>query len=111
MSPEELPVLQDPDAPSCSLDAPGLAEQLERYATIGRSVLALERTPRSLTAILSPAVDPELVERTLAVERECCEFFDLDFDQGSRRLTVAVATDEMASAVDAIATALGAASR
>jgi hypothetical protein len=92
--------------PSCSLDREGLADQRVRYTTLGRTVIDLDRTPRQLVATFSAATDPALVEETLRVERECCPFFDLEFDPAERRLTVGVASSEMEPAVEAIQFAL-----
>jgi hypothetical protein len=94
--------------PSCSLDDDGVAVQGARYREIGRSVVSAERSARSLVVTLSPRVDRSLVEETLRVERGCCEFFDLDFDPDRRLLTIAVPTEEMAPALEAISGALGA---
>ena len=93
--------------PACSLDGNGMVAQGARYSEIGQSVLHSERSPRSLTVALSPSVDLALVEETLRVERRCCEFFDLDFDPDRRLLTIAVPTEEMAPALEAISSALG----
>jgi hypothetical protein len=99
------------EVPSCSLDAGGLRNQGERYAAIGRTVVGVERSPRSLVVDLGPSADRALVEETLRIERECCPFFDLDYDPDRRRLSVAVASEEMDAAIDAIAAALGASDR
>jgi hypothetical protein len=95
------------EVPSCSLDRDGLTAQHERYAAIGRAVVGVERSPRALVVTLADGIDAALVERTLRIERECCPFFDLDFDSHERRLSIAVASEEMVPALDAIAHALG----
>jgi hypothetical protein len=94
-------------APACSLDGEGMVAQAARYREIGESVLRAERSPRSLVITLSPSVDRSLVEETLRVERGCCEFFNLDFDPERRVITIAVPTEEMAPALEAISSALG----
>jgi hypothetical protein len=67
----------------------------------------LERRRRCLIVELSESVDPKLVDELLAVERECCPFFELGWEPGARRLTVSVSYPEHEPALDAIAFALG----
>ena len=100
MSGRELPIAE------CRLDLPGLRAQRDRYREIGRHLTGLEREPRRLTARLSADVDRALVERTIEVERSCCEFFQLRFDDRRRELVVTVAEPARDPALDAIAEAL-----
>jgi hypothetical protein len=93
-------------APSCALDESGLSSQLERYRQAGRNARLIERTPRSLVVHLDEDVDTELVAETIAVERECCPFFALVWEQDRRRLTVLVSQAAHEPALDAIAFAL-----
>jgi hypothetical protein len=98
---EELPM-----APSCALDESGLREQLARYRAVGHGARLLERTPRRLVVEIDGAVEKDLVEEVLAVERECCPFFTLDWMAEARRFVVSVSTVEHEPALDAIAFAL-----
>lgn len=91
---------------SCALDLDGLTAQRDRYAAIGRTVTDLARSPRWFSATLSAAADVALIEETLRIERECCPFFELDFDPRRRRLRVGVDSEEMAPALEAIYEAL-----
>jgi hypothetical protein len=59
-----------------------------------------------LTARFDIDPDRDLMRATLAVERECCAFFALEYVESERRLTVSVADPERAPALDAIAAAL-----
>jgi len=93
-------------APSCSLDEDGLALQLQRYAEAGRRARLVQRTPRVLVADLDAHVDVELVGELVAVERECCPFFELSWQPRTRRLSVSVSAAEHEPALDAIAYAL-----
>jgi len=95
-----------PEIVLCSLDRGALAEQAERYAVIGRAVTDIERSPLSIVATLSASVDGDLVERTIRIERECCPFFDLDFDSDRHRLAIGVDSEKMAPALEAISYAL-----
>jgi hypothetical protein len=95
-----------PMAPSCALDEAGLRQQLERYRRAGRNARLVERTPRSLIIDFEPQVNVGLVEQTIAIERECCPFFDLRWEADVRRLTISVSLVEHQPALDAIAFAL-----
>jgi hypothetical protein len=95
-----------PMAPSCALDDADLRLQLERYRRVGRGARQLERTPRRLVVELDEKVDGELVGEAIAIEQECCPFFELDWDPDRRRLRVEVSAEEHAPALEAIAFAL-----
>lgn len=96
-----------PMVPSCSLDQPGLSDQLGRYRAAGAGATLLEREPRRLAAALAPGVDGAAVEELIAVEADCCPFIAMSWDAGERRLEVAVSEREQEPAIDAIAHALG----
>ncbi|HEX2436378.1 MAG TPA: hypothetical protein VHI76_06955 [Solirubrobacterales bacterium] len=98
-----LPTLPD----SCSLDAAGQREQADRYRRAGRGVELVERSPRRLELRLAERVDLADVERLIAVERDCCPFFAIDWRADERRLSFSVARGEHGPALDAIAYALG----
>ncbi len=92
---------------SCSLDEAGLRRQLERYRIAGRDAAIAERTPRRLVIAVGDRVPGDLVEELVAVERECCPFFGLDWQPGHRRLTVSVSDAWHEPALEAMASALG----
>jgi hypothetical protein len=96
-----------PMAPSCALDEAGLLLQLERYRSAGGGARVIERSGRRLVVELDERTDGELVEEAVAVERECCPFFSLDWAPACRRLTVSVSHVEDEPALSAIAFALG----
>jgi hypothetical protein len=96
-----------PMAPSCALDEAGLRLQLERYRRAGRGARLIERTRRRLVAELDAGADAALIEQAVAIERECCPFFVLDWEAARRRLTVSVSDVEHEPALGAIAFALG----
>jgi len=93
--------------PSCALDASGLREQLDRYRILGASATYVRRGPRTVEIGVAAAVNDELVEELVAIERACCPFFALDWSVAARRLTVGVASAEHEPALDAVADALG----
>jgi hypothetical protein len=92
---------------ACGLDPEALGAQGRRYAQIGASVLEVKRSPRRLVVRLGPDADLTLVVETLRVERECCPFFELDFDAGRREMVIGVTAEENLTALDAIAHSLG----
>jgi hypothetical protein len=93
-------------APSCALDEHALRSQLGRYRQVGRNARLIERTSRRLVADLDESVEAEMVTEVIAVERECCPFFLLGWEQARRRLTVSVSQAAHEPALDAIAFAL-----
>ena len=98
--------MEPPLAPRCDLDADGLRLQRERYRRAGDGATLRERTDRLIALDVSPggaAVVPGLIE----VESACCPFFDLSWDPGSRRFSIAVGDREHEPALEAIAFALG----
>jgi hypothetical protein len=99
---DELPLAE------CKLDVPGLLAQRDRYRRLSEALVAVDRAPGSLTVSFSSAVDAELMRETLAVERECCPFYRLSWDESERRLEVGVEDPRQDPALDAIAHALGA---
>jgi hypothetical protein len=99
--PVELPVV------GCGLDDAALAVQLDRYRTLSAHVAAAHRSPSALRVEFAPAVDRELLEETVALERGCCSFFAIDLD--GNRLSISVADPAHEPALAALADALHAA--
>jgi hypothetical protein len=96
-----------PLAPSCSLDKNGLRAQRDRYRRAGVGAQIIARDPRRITVRLAQGTDAGEVERLIAVERECCPFFELAWSPEQRLLSVGVAAAENEPALDAIVAALG----
>ena len=92
--------------PSCALDHVARGEQLLRYRQLAGAVARLDRTADRLIVSFDEHLDRGLLERTLAVERECCPFFTFSLDPRARRLHVGVTDAEATPALDAIARAL-----
>jgi len=103
---DQLPTIQPDFAPSCELDADGLRAQAERYRRAGEGAELLQRSPRRLLARLREDVDVSDVTEAIAIERDCCPFYEIDWDPGSRRLSFGVARPEHEPALGAIAAAL-----
>jgi hypothetical protein len=74
---------------TCALDDTALREQLARFTEIGRHALWTRRHATELTVVLDRELDDGLLQRTLDIERECCPFFALIWDEHRRELTVA----------------------
>jgi hypothetical protein len=98
--------MSDPIA-ECRLDPDRLREQRDRYGALGRQALTIDRRPGALTIRFGPQLDEDTLAKTIAVENECCPFFDFDFSAGERRLTIAVTRHDQRPALDALAHALG----
>ncbi len=94
-------------APSCALDETALRSQYERYRQTGMGARVVERSPLHLVVELDQHVDTRLVEETIAIERECCPFYELGWEPDRRRLSVSVSRPKHAQALEAISFALG----
>ena len=82
---------------SCALDDQALAEQLDRFRRIGRHAIWARRLPTELTLVLETDLDEELLSETLSVERACCPFFALIWDETTRQLTIAAREQHQAA--------------
>jgi hypothetical protein len=91
---------------ACELDADGMRAQGDRYRELSRAVAEMTRSPRSLVARFSEEVDQALLAETIAIERGCCSFFAIDYHPGARALSIGVAEDRLAPALDGIEAAL-----
>jgi hypothetical protein len=102
---KDLPMFEPPA--SCSLDGPEMREQAARYARIGAGAQVVDWRERRFEIRLADGTDLAEVDRAVAVERECCSFFAIEWDPAERRLAFGVATEAEAPALGAIADALG----
>jgi hypothetical protein len=84
-----------------------MREQSARYRAAGQDAAIIERTPRRLAITVSDGVPETVVEELVAVERECCPFFSLEWDPSARRLAVTVSNTQHEPALEAIAYSLG----
>ncbi len=92
---------------ACSLDETALKRQLERYRVAGAGARVLGRDRRQIRIRVGDGADSVVIEELIAVERECCPFYTLEWNRRQRALTVAVSTPEHEPALEAIAYALG----
>lgn len=95
-----------PVAPSCSLDADGLRAQLERYRRAGEGAEVVSSSARGFRLRLAAATDLDAVADAIAIERECCPFYEIAWDPAERLLSFAVSSDEHEPALGAISDAL-----
>jgi hypothetical protein len=86
----------------CTLGERHLAEQLDRYRQLSTSVLEVDHDRGAARVRFDPAVDRELLEQTLAIERTCCSFFTLDYDVSACVLSITTEPDR----TDALSTLL-----
>jgi hypothetical protein len=89
---------------SCALDERALAEQLGRFARIGAHAVWTQRHATEYTVLLDADLDDALLHEALAIERACCPFFALIWDESARKLTIA-ASDDRADVLDHVARA------
>lgn len=92
---------------SCRLDLDGLLGQRDRYRRLANQTMEIRRKPETLTVSFTPALDRALLEKAIAIERDCCPFFSFDYSSGDRVLTIGVVGSEHLGALDALAHALG----
>jgi hypothetical protein len=88
---------------NCALDDEGLRLQRERYARVARDVSSLTRSAGVIRVVLETGFDSALLEEAIAVERECCPFFEIDLDEARAIVTVSVRDPELRPALDTIA--------
>jgi hypothetical protein len=98
----ELPMA----AAGCTLDDGRLSEQLDRYRRLGRAALTIEDSDARLVITFGAGVDIDLLEEAVAIERECCSFFTLDYDARARRLSIGIEDPARADALAMLASAL-----
>ena len=91
------------DIASCALDPIQLREQRDRYRQLADAVTAVQREPERITVQFDTRLDCDLLERTLAVERECCPFYVFRFDHGSLHLEITVRQADELPALEAMA--------
>jgi hypothetical protein len=100
--------LANDQLPSCALDEAGIRAQQARHARLAPSVTNFERQGESVLFCFAEDYDRQALEEMVAVEKQCCPFFEFAFDQGTRELRVSVNDEELLPALEAIAFHLGA---
>ena len=96
-----------PPVAHCGLDVAGLRDQADRYRRLGATATHVERGPAAvLTATFGDELDERLLHEAIAVERDCCPFFELDYQPRERRLSITVDQPDHSAALDALHRAL-----
>jgi hypothetical protein len=98
---------QQPLIAECRLDLESARRQRDRYRTLGGQASGIRRGSKSVIIKFDPELDQTLLEETIAVEKDCCPFFEFDYSQEELTLTIGVGRDEQRPALDALAFALG----
>jgi len=93
--------------PSCALDEAGVREQQARHDRLAPSVVKVERRGETLLFAFAEGYDRQALAEMVTVERQCCPFFEFEFDASERELSVGVRDREMLPALEAIASHLG----
>jgi hypothetical protein len=91
---------------ACRLDGAELRGQADRYRQLGATATRVERENGTLTTRFSADLDERLLDETIAIERDCCSFFDISYQRAERRLAISVHDPEHAPALDALQVAL-----
>jgi len=90
----------------CRLDLAGVRVQADRYRRLGATAVHVDRRDGVLSVTFGTALDERLLRETIAVERECCAFFDFDYQPAERRLSITVQHPQQEAALDALHYAL-----
>jgi hypothetical protein len=90
----------------CRLDVAGLRDQADRYRRLGATATHIERRHGALTVMFGDEPDEHLLTETIAVERDCCPFFEFDYQPSARRLSITVQRADQRLALDALHYAL-----
>ena len=85
-----------------------MARQGARYARLAGDVEGASRSPRRLEVSFAEGYDAALLDEAIAIERECCPFFAIQFDHAARRLVIELPEGEDTLLLDGITSALGA---
>jgi hypothetical protein len=96
-----------PMAPAgCMLSDGGLVEQLHRYRRLATTATSISERELGLLVCFDANVDLELLRETVAIERQCCSFFTLDYDAPARRLSITIDDPDRGEALEALLSAL-----
>lgn len=91
--------------PTCALDEAGRLRQYARYQHLATSVRGVQHEREAVVVQFDDRFDRDLLERALAVERECCPFFVFQFEESQQRLAITVRATDQLPALEAIAAA------
>lgn len=95
----------------CSLDEDRLVAQMARYARLGATAISITDRKLEVLVRFDANLDLELLRETIAIERQCCSFFTLDYDGSDRRLSISVDRPDRVVALGALLSAFRAGRR
>jgi hypothetical protein len=93
----ELPLI------GCALSEEQLAERRGRIRRLQADVVALHAAPQRVEVEFAAGVDAAAVTDLVEAERECCSFFEFDWDRDGRRLAIAIPEPRFRPTLEALA--------
>jgi hypothetical protein len=90
----------------CHLDLAAAREQADRYRRLGATATHIECRGDALTTTFGDQLDEQLLKETIAVEGDCCPFFDFAYQPAERRLSITVQQPDQRPTLDALHHAL-----
>ncbi len=90
----------------CGLDDRSLTVQLDRYQRLGTRAASIAQCGLVLEVCFDADVDVDLLQETIAIERQCCSFFTIGYDTLDRRLSISVDGSDRLDALLALRSAL-----
>lgn len=94
---------------ACTLTPEAAERQEERFRVLSRSATGATRDGDAIRVAFDAGLDRATLDEAIAVERDCCPFFTLSYDEPARTLTVLVDDPAHRAALDTVAQRLGAA--
>jgi hypothetical protein len=91
----------------CTLSVGGLREQESRAVSLRREVESVERGPGSLAVTFGAGVDRAVIDELIEVERGCCAFLAIGYDEHARVLSIGVEDRRHADVLDAFGAFFG----
>ncbi len=83
-----------------------MRDQADRYRRLGATTTSIERHDSALVATFGGDLDEQLLQRTVAVENDCCPFFGFDYQPSAQRLVITVQHADERPALEALQYAL-----
>jgi len=93
---DELPLI------GCALSEQELAERGARAAGLRKHVLRVQRADERVGITFTADVDEPLLHELIEAERQCCAFFEFDWDESAHRLEIAIPEARFKPTLDAL---------
>ena len=85
----------------CTLSPAGLEAQLARAEALRSAIERFDRSTDGFRVRFGASVDADLVSQVVETERACCSFFDIEWDEARRVLSVGSSDREAVAALAA----------